>query len=72
MKNLKNTNHKCKDYFYGCTCSVIGLEPQHDCDVHGSGHWPPRCSCGKFIKREVQLLGDINENTTLEHGKGWS
>lgn len=56
---MRNEKHVCKDYFCGCTCSVIADEPADDCDVHGAGHWPPRCECGKFVKRELVLVQEI-------------
>ena len=35
-----------------CTCSMLALEPDEDCPVHGAGPYPPRCGkCGRFIKR---------------------
>jgi hypothetical protein len=42
--------HVCKEIPY-CSCSMIADEPDENCYIHGSGHWPPRCSiCGKFLK----------------------
>jgi len=47
--------HTCADYFHGCTCSIIADEPADDCDVHGAGHWPPRCICGKLVKWKERI-----------------
>jgi len=34
-----------------CSCSVIGLEPDEDCDIHGYRD-PMICpNCGQFRKR---------------------
>jgi len=41
--------HTCKEYM-GCACSMEGLEPDENCPVHGYP-WPPRCECGRFVKR---------------------
>ena len=33
-----------------CTCSIVGLEPDEECPVHGGGEWPPRCeTCGRLM-----------------------
>lgn len=33
-----------------CCCSIIALEPNEDCPIHGYP-WPPRCEiCGRFMK----------------------
>lgn len=46
--------HICKEGTT-CTCSIIGLEPNEECPVHGGGIYPPRCeSCGKFIRRNYE------------------
>jgi uncharacterized phage-associated protein len=45
------TDHICKES-NSCVCSIVGLEPDESCPMHGGGQWPPRCeTCGKFIKR---------------------
>lgn len=43
--------HTCIEMDW-CRCSSMGLEPNEDCPVHGSGGWPPRCAyCGRFMRR---------------------
>ena len=42
--------HECKPLIY-CTCRIDGLEPNEDCSIHGIPK-QPRCSCGKFVKKE--------------------
>lgn len=47
--------HVCKEPRY-CCCSVIGLEPDEDCPIHGRGPWPPRCGeCGKYMAAESRM-----------------
>ncbi len=49
-----------------CTCSVVGLEPDETCPVHGAGEWPPRCCrCGKFMHREEPDYEGWLEVTTM-------
>lgn len=39
-----------------CCCSVIALEPDDDCPVHGYPYpTPPRCRCGKFVSNLPKL-----------------
>ena len=42
--------HKCKELTY-CIYSSQALEPDEDCPIHGWPSEPPRCGCGKFVKR---------------------
>ena len=42
--------HICKEDIY-CTCYQLALEPDEDCALHGNPY-PPRCNCGRFIKRK--------------------
>jgi hypothetical protein len=43
--------HRCREG-RTCVCSIVALEPEEDCPIHGSGPWPPRCKiCGRFIRR---------------------
>lgn len=54
--------HTCKES-KTCSCSVIGLEPDEECPVHGYGEYPPRCEiCGRFIKRTEYIFEDIARN----------
>jgi hypothetical protein len=64
--------HKCEPMRY-CTCSVVGLEPDEDCAIHGVDPMP-RCQCGRFVKssaanRRVVVKPAYNVFTG-EH-KGW-
>lgn len=43
--------HRCEEYHGDCCCYLLADEPADDCPVHGDGGWPPRCKCGKFVKR---------------------
>jgi hypothetical protein len=41
-----------------CRCSVIGLEPDDNCPIHGCGEWPPRCGeCGRYITTADVVIG---------------
>lgn len=41
-----------------CCCSVVGIEPDEECPMHGAGPWPPRCDiCGRFMKRFMESAG---------------
>jgi hypothetical protein len=56
----ENVNHKhtCGES-RTCCCSVIGIEPNERCPVHGTGEWPPRCGiCGKFLKWGIRKEGE--------------
>lgn len=54
--NKKNNNHICKEDRQ-CSCSLLALEPDEDCPVHGVGIFPPRCIlCGKFISYKDKLF----------------
>ena len=41
--------HTCEEYKV-CMCSIVGLEPNEDCPVHGYPY-PARCECGRFVSR---------------------
>lgn len=50
--------HICKEIIH-CTCSIIALEPDENCYLHGSGPWPPRCGiCGRFISWNVRYANN--------------
>lgn len=49
-QRLAQRPHGCKEYI-GCICTPHGLEPNDKCPRHGHP-WPPRCVCGRFVKRE--------------------
>jgi hypothetical protein len=50
--------HICKPSV-GCCCSVIGLEPDENCPVHG-WPWPPQCgTCGRFLRWHRRDNGDV-------------
>ena len=36
-----------------CRCSILALEPNPHCPVHGHPY-PPRCGCGKFVTQRTQ------------------
>ncbi len=44
--------HVCKED-KTCHCYILAEEPEEDCPVHGYPY-PPRCDCGKFLKRKVE------------------
>ena len=57
-------NHTCVESDT-CTCSIVALEPNDNCPIHGCGEWPPRCKiCGKFLRHDVR-----NAVTIAQHGK---
>ena len=44
-----------------CLCSIVGLEPDEDCPIHGFGD-DRRCeTCGRFMKRHAPLLSIEDE-----------
>jgi hypothetical protein len=44
--------HVCKEPRY-CTCSIVGVEPDESCYIHGVSEWPPRCEiCGRYMRRK--------------------
>lgn len=46
-----------------CCCSVLALEPNEDCPVHGVPY-PPRCeTCGRFLPH---INRDANDKPEAE------
>lgn len=53
--------HKKSDV---CTCSLLAMEPDEQCPIHGYP-WPPRCAeCGQYMKWQVDTLDKNNYNDT--------
>lgn len=57
----EHTAHICTESNL-CRCYMLADEPNWKCPVHGYP-WPPRCDCGRFVKRSAQTatpstLGD--------------
>ncbi len=53
--------HTCKRPNH-CTCSLIGSEPDENCNVHGYGEWPPRCGiCGKFMPYDIKIYQESED-----------
>ncbi len=48
--------HICKED-KTCSCDIMAVEPNQNCPEHG-WPYPPRCSCGRFVKdtRRTQCL----------------
>ncbi len=40
-----------------CTCSSGALQPADNCPQHGTGEWPPRCWCGRFLETNANRRG---------------
>jgi hypothetical protein len=43
--------HICKPLDPYCVCSIVALEPDEQCPIHGV-EYPKRCKCGRFVKRK--------------------
>ena len=42
-------NDECKVIHY-CRCSMLALEPNEDCPIHGCGPYTEKCGyCGRFM-----------------------
>lgn len=65
------TEHQCK-VSETCTCSrgmtIVPLEPDENCPVHGVGPIPPRCGdCGRFLPHtQLWLEGEHVANLVSE------
>ena len=56
-----------------CSCSIIALEPNEDCPIHGSGPWPPRCEiCGRLMKWSARAVEYPKEEIKDQAVKGQS
>ena len=50
----QDEEHVCEEIDY-CTCSIIRLEPDEYCPIHGGCRHPPRCAeCGQFMILEAE------------------
>lgn len=59
MTDHPNTpTHGCKEDMT-CICYTLALEPDDRCPMHGYP-WPPRCRCGRFVKRKEAIYEPTN------------
>ena len=49
-------NHKCFHEKY-CSCSIVGLEPDEECEIHGYNNKTKKCDiCGRFFRNRPIIV----------------